>query len=1137
MNDTEHRDSRRKHRIRRRMVVVAVSVVLLATAARLMLGAAVNSGPVRTSLAEFVEESIGLPAKIGKIRFTLVPSLTATLHGVEVGEGEFRAEADTVRATGALFPLLTRSVRIDRIETDTLRIRTPESPTDLADRIEALIDHINAIPSGSGSAWSVAIDRIQVDAARIERGPTDDQTLHLDLVLTDVVSERIGLVAALDAESLGEDARAEADLAILVPASGPVRLGGTGTVRALHVDRLPIEGAPAGILNAVFAAAPEGAEAWTFDATGTLDSNEHPALAGAFEMRGRRQADSTDFTSVFWEAPGLVVAAEGVLAGDGAAQLHLTQIDISDEALQSLVGMADLGDAVLVASDGASVTGADLRLIRESGASAQFVSGGVETRGLGLALESGENLVRDLHIQLALDDGTIRIERCTAEGLDVSGTIVPDFAAQRAAVDLRAHAEVRPQWIELAGIEGLHELSGTLAFDRIAGELGGEDVIGDGLEVSGTWRNGRLRYRDESIDEDFSNFEIDFATSGDVVTTRVRGQSSTAGPVSVDGQFEIPGRAWRGSATLDFVPVVHAFVETESGDPLETALAEYPAAPIDIEVGLPSEQEPDIRIRVQREQAPPFDIRATAEREEDEWRLARIEGSGAYPPARLAEEFLTDTHAEGEARWTFQRDPVTRTFAAEIDLADVMLAVGSGVRKAPGQSLHAALSGDAGPTWRLNAIDLRALDQTFPLRFAEDRLHFDRRAIDLASLNDVLTTDAKVSGNIEVAFATNPLDVEIEFDSVRIDAAEGADLENLAGRIEYADGRLIADNVAIRTAGSDCRIDATHHGDRWEGSIRGETLDLNAVERAIASIRALLPAGDESAQVEESKPLVLAQDATPGQFTVDIGRVLFRRATLSQVRASVESDADGIRVHGINIVPYSGSITGVIDIVPGQNREAVMQMTLQADQAETRFLDELIYTESRKLYGPANARIEFNAPLYDDYRAVLARGGGRLTVDAANGSLGEFGIATDIMRVLRTTRVISLKAPKLREQGLIYDTLKVAANMDAGLVTFETLDVDGGSYFIQGEGTIDFARDTMDVLLLTRVLESVGSVVERIPLLGRSLKRLTTDIIAVTVGITGSPYDPKVSALGETGAGLITGVFRAVEDAVTPNRE
>src|SRR5690606_3505303 len=226
-------------------------------------------------------------------------------------------------------------------------------------------------------------------------------------------------------------------------------------------------------------------------------------LAGAFEMRGRRHAERTDFTSVSWEAPGLAIAAEGDLARDGAAQLLVTRIDVSDEALQSLVGMADLGDAVLVASDGASVTGADIRLTRDDRDAVRFVSGGIETRGLGLALESGESLVRDLHIQLALDDGAIRVERCTAEGLDVSGTIVPDFAAQSAAVDLRANAEVRPQWIELAGIEGLHELSGTLAFDRIAGEIGGEDVIGGGLDVSGTWRNGRLRYRDESIDEDF----------------------------------------------------------------------------------------------------------------------------------------------------------------------------------------------------------------------------------------------------------------------------------------------------------------------------------------------------------------------------------------------------------------------------------------------------------------------------------------------------------------------------------------------------------------------------------------------------------------------------------------------------------
>lgn len=1129
--------SKRRRILWRLAVAAALFPIVLVVAVVFAAPRVANMESVREALGTLVEDQIGLPTVIGAIDLQLFPGLVVTAREVQVGEGDFVAEIPSAFARGSLSDLLRRHVYIPHIESKTLIIRTPEKINDVADRIQGIVDAVTPTEPIGPSAWTVTIDRIQLDRAEIQRGADSEKKLFVTVTLKDVVSERLLIDGSVEAPYLGPDARLETDIAILLPSGAPFALHGTAAAHAIYTDRLPIENAPEGVLNVKADMNTDGPEAWMLTTQSTFDAPKHPALEGAFALTGRWEGGNANIESATWEAPGVQLAANGTYNKAGDFGAHISSATVSDAALASLVDMAVFDAARLAKTDDASLHAAELDLGRDADGALHFNSGTVAAKGFVLASKEGDVIVDGIHIELTLEEDRIRIDRCVADGIEISGHFRPDWVNETASVDLAARIDLRPEFLGLAGLTGVETFSGAVEFTKIAGVFGGKEIVGDGLEVIGAWKDGEFRYHSDEIDEDVTDIQLAFDVADSNITTRLQAQSALTGPVEIDGRFAVDDRAWTGTANVDFVHIINAFLDPKEGDPIETALAAYVPAPLTLGVYLPSEDREGIRITASRLASPPIEASTTFTRDGGSWTLGAIDGSGTYPAGSLADEVLADTHIDGDAQWTFARHADSGAFEARVDLTQSGITVGPRVKKTAGQILNAAIHGQSKENWLLDRVELALLSESLTFKFVNGDIELAPHEIDLDELDALLVGDSSIGGKVKIQLASEPRKMDAMFDGCSLTVESGASIEGLNGRVLYEEDRLSLDGIIIRTAGADCVVNATHEHGRWDGSIKGDALDMNAIEKTVETILAAAPKPDELADPPPAKPIMLAEDIEPGRFTIDIGKVMFHRATFTDVRATAESDKNGIRIRDINITPYSGAITGRVDVSPNANREAILRITIDAKQADSRFMDEIVYAETHDMKGPWDAKIQFTGPLYDDYKAVLAHGDGIVNINGVNGSLGEFGIATDIMRVLRTSRIINLKAPKLREQGLAYDTFTVSANLTAGVLTFSIFDIDGGSYFIQGEGFADFAQETMNVKILTRVLESVGNVLKRVPLLGNSIKRLTTDIVAVYIGVTGSPYDPQVSSLGETGAGMVTGIFKAVGDVVTPEKQ
>ncbi len=146
-------------------------------------------------------------------------------------------------------------------------------------------------------------------------------------------------------------------------------------------------------------------------------------------------------------------------------------------------------------------------------------------------------------------------------------------------------------------------------------------------------------------------------------------------------------------------------------------------------------------------------------------------------------------------------------------------------------------------------------------------------------------------------------------------------------------------------------------------------------------------------------------------------------------------------------------------------------------------------------------------------REFLAGVNGTIQLDARDGSMGKMGAAGAVVKMLKTTEIFALKIPSFKEKGLTYDTASIKLRMENGVMSLHETTLNSTAYSMQASGSVNFAKDSMNVAVLARVLESVSSLVSRIPGL-RDVVTAGTDLAAVRVNVSGSPYEPQVAVVG-----------------------
>ena len=1098
-----------------------------------------NVDRFRPLAAQQLERVTGLPATIEGLDLALLPTPSVTAKGVTVGKGALRVRVEKVTAQLRLDRLLKREVDVSQVGLFGLDLVLPKDLSLLQEHLAARGAPSGAA-SGAGLPVDLSVDHVYARDAVVRFGEMPEPfaigTIDLRDVLEDVISARL----ALRLPALGQEASVEADGTVRRPSqNAAIEVEGRAEVQHIELDEL-----------VDYAQTPSVSVDADAQVSYTMGESPRAEVSGSLEpVKGasdQAQALAGDFTATAWWLDGAVVlndvrlTAEGgevradvTRQKDGAVACEVEEATVNATGLAPVLAMVQRGAFRFSAQPGAALTARELLVGLDGEGVLRLAKGAVEFSGIDLVLADGKTAFGGIHGSARVEENAFVLERATAEGVALAGTLEPDWGNGEIAFELSGEVGLTRERVAMfVDVGPLQELGGTLRLARIAGTVVSGEAWPRDLVVEGTVTQGRAAVAVPHYAETFTEIEGRVAADADTLRTAATGRSTQLGAVSVDGRYTFASRVWEGTATGDITSLSLPFAgESAQGQVVRAALEAYGASQFRVTVDLSALASERVKVHLAREGKRALTLEALLVMQGEAWGLGSVSASAIVPARALGPVMPDAARVDGDVLVRFEHPEAQPDFTLCADVTACAIGIGETLRKKPEDPLTVRVTGAVSEEgWTPHALDVAYEGQTIEARFERGRLVADRVAIDVAPLSGLLPAGASTSGRITGTFATGPVEADLVLHEVGLKLLDEAAVDAVNGAVAYHDGAWTCKALTIRGPNSECMVDASYRGSKWQGRIGGRQLDVNALLPVWRTAAAFRSAAETHTAPQMRKAPGPPASPITGTFEIDLGSVFFRRGRLDDVRAQAVVNGDRLEVRNLSLRPYAGSVQGRIDIAaPGEDAARMVTADLQLDQVDARIVDELGFEEPRGFAGTIDGTVQLVFPVGAGLDP-LDHMSGSIVFHGRNGTFGKFGMTTKLLTALRATEVFRLRLPTFRDEGLVYDTCHGSLALEDGVMTLDHMEIESPTLRISAKGTVDFPQDATNVECQVALLGAVTGIMEVI-----GLDKVAKDVrehSGFHATVTGPPRDPEVRLSGGRAAKRVREGVKTGEEAV-----
>ena len=1114
-------------RKRRRWPWILGLVLVLIGGTWFIVERAIRPERYRPMIVERLTKATGLPVALGEIDLTLLPVPSAHVRDVVIGSGDFRAVCDDVVAYPRLQSLGRGEIEVAEVVARGLVVTLPAELAEARARILTLTDTVSANlgagPEEPGKARRVRVGTIRAEAARLFFDGESSHALEADIALDDVLSDTIGIRGEGAVPLLGEDARFGGDAAIERTGDPDMGLGVHGNVSLFDVDTttfVKTRNIPSGMTNLDAAFERTGKQTYRADISGvavphSLEGVDLNPLTGQYSAQAWWDQGTFTINDVHWLADAIEVRGDVSVPSDGTVAAHITQLSVTDVGLNGIFAFRPNLPVRLSAGTGGSLSGEDVLLGLTEERYLRLVQGTARFAGINVASKTGERAFQGVSGDVSFHEGVIHVDRVESEGVSLTGDVSPDFSNGVTAIDLSGQVEMtRERLRSLVDLPQIAEATGRVDLTRIKATIvPGEGMPAD-LVVEGGVKNGVLAIESEAWQDRFAPLSATFTAQPGRIDTLAQATSQKLGATTVDGQYVLDEREWRGTVQGDLSNMDLPFLKQAAAkDVAPGIVAAYGPSTFAITLTLPGPDQPRVAVAFDRDGAPELAGDVEWRKDREVWALGDVHVDAAIPGAALQAMLPESAAANGDVGLVFTRSREQSRFDARLNLGATELVFGQFIRKASGVVASIDIVGVASPAvWQGQTVAIHCLGETVQGRFENGRFIVDPLDLNIATLAPLLSRGGEARGRVEGRVATNP--TELDLTMIEFGAALSPDLaiDRVNGRASVRPDSIAIQDLAIVGANSDCRITAEKGGGRWSGNISGRQLDINGVE---ALLEALAEYRGDQPGTPDTTPDAVPTSGQPGGeepflgvFTANLETLLYRQAHFTNASATVTVQDRRIQVDNLRLARDGGSIVGAIAINSGRpvGRFAT---EMAVTNVPAQVIDELAFVEPRGLEGILNGTVMLEMPTGEGINPTHGLTG-RIAFTGEHGTFGRLGIATQILSVLRATEIIRLRIPGLRDEGLTYDTCRANVSMSNGLMTFEEMVIRTPTYLIAAQGTINFPANDTELLVHVNLLESVLSAGDLVP----GVRELADHLRAaggMRILVTGPPDNPSTS--------------------------
>lgn len=1061
----------------------------------------------RPMVIDELERATGLPVSIARLNLTLFPKPHVTVSRIKIGDNNFRGELNQARINLDPRALVVQKVDVRQLRLDGLVLHLPDSYEDTSEKWDTLKGHVEAYLAEEASRFTVLVARITAQNSEVFQGKAEKPFLAVSVDVRDPLSESIRLSVAATYINGKYETQAEATLVLTL--SEPERaisgISGTGTFENLRLASLVDgDGVPELVARGRFEVDGVNAQDLGLKIEGHVDSEEEPVLAGEVSCQLWWKDERLTFNDLLWTAEGIELAADITWSKDGDLALEVRQTTMDGAALNALFPAFDSGELRFAASQDAKLEVRDLLFGITESSGLRLVHGQVEFHGLQASTSEGRDSIRDVKGRFEIEEGRIHIHELAAESIRITGDVIPDFKNKSFVVELAGSASVnRTLLAPFVSLDDVISVNGQLEVDRLSGTFVADQGIPDDLVVEARLRDGRAEFNVGERVILLESLIADVSSDSEGAQSNVWARVAEFGGMNATGRYVFDDHTWEGSASVDLRAIVDGFLDSEEDEVrLASILNQYGESTFEVTARLPSPDSTDIQIELRRVGYPRLAGSVAFVKGDDGRALGAIDATATFKADLLDEKILGHAKALGEGRAVLKRDPRAQSFAFDVDLTEASVRLGDTVQKKMGEVLGLHLTGSAtADAWVLSRIDVELADARIPLQYRDERVYADDLDVELAELLPLLPEGARATGSVGGRLAFSPFDAQLSFDKAGFTLEQDGVLDTVTGKIEIRDGFIVTDALRVDGVRTRATLTAAVENTQWRGRFAGESLDLNTVLATYDTVMTIVDSVMPDSPESEAGPT--------GTWDLDVlvESLYYRRGRVENLKTHMRSDETGTHFTGLSFTPYTGSVTGTVDIMTGLGPQRFLHVDLGFDQVDARFLDEMAFDEAQDFYGSVDGHVTFRSP-YGHERGIMNGMTGTITWVAREGSFGKLGMVTKLLTVLRATDIVNRRLPSLRDKGLIYDECTGTLDIKQGLMTFQGVRLHASTYTMDAKGTMDFPNEKTKGSVFVGVLGAINDALGKIPLV-RQISELTTENMGIKVIVSGSPSDPS----------------------------
>ncbi|MDP2325933.1 MAG: AsmA-like C-terminal region-containing protein, partial [Gammaproteobacteria bacterium] len=231
-------------------------------------------------------------------------------------------------------------------------------------------------------------------------------------------------------------------------------------------------------------------------------------------------------------------------------------------------------------------------------------------------------------------------------------------------------------------------------------------------------------------------------------------------------------------------------------------------------------------------------------------------------------------------------------------------------------------------------------------------------------------------------------------------------------------------------------------------------------------------------------------------------------ATVEKAKGTLEIDANAITMRDVSFTHGTGAGTGSGARRFGAGGQPdTIEATFQLREVNADLIEGLFMGDTRDLDGLFDATGSLAFPMPAGDTPVRNGMNGTIRFQAVNGTLGKAGLISKLLTALRTTDILRLRIPQLRDRGLTFNTLSGSIAMENGVFHLAPYTMADSTYVLEADALLDYPRDIASGTIEIQVLEGVTGVTRRIPFLGEAAG-MVSKVFSVPIRISGAASDP-----------------------------